>query len=188
MTTIQPVPAKVNLRPTNVRPQLPAKPERYVKTPESLLFERPDLTPTEALCIQAVMFHDWFGIGCHPSNETLMKACRIKDLASMTRLVSGLQRRGYFRIELVEQTKANPTGRIIHITLPSVDATTEPPRLHETSRPLFDDRWRNDPSVQGAPALRRGTPRVAGGPPAPRRGTPAPQRPEVDIEETDEEK
>jgi hypothetical protein len=160
--------------PIGPRPEVATRPEGWVKTPRSLLFKRPDLTKTEVLCIQAIMAHDWFGRGCHPGNRELMKACRIENAAAMSRLLAGLARKGHLWLEWVEQTPANRTGRIIHLTTPPPDATDDASRIHGRGpiAPAQTVQAFRDPSRR-----RKGTHRAGA------RGPIAPARPEVDSGE-----
>jgi hypothetical protein len=172
--------------------------DKWVKTPLNLLFKRPDLTNTEVNCIQALMSFDWFGVGCHPCNETLMEACRLKDKGSMTRLLAGLQLKGYIRIVLVDQTPTNRSGRIIYLTIPPPVATADAPRLRGDSTPLFGAGGRYCSGTQGRAAPAQGAGTVQAHRDAPRRGggtrraeeggRAAPARSEVDSSEVDEEK
>jgi hypothetical protein len=179
-----------SIAPIAPRPDVATRPEKFVKTPLSLLFGRPDLTTTEAVCIQALMSRDWYGLGSHPGNKELMEACRFKDNGSMSRLLAGLQRKGYIRIELVPWTMANPTGRIIHLTIPPIATTDNRPRLHGDSPPPFDagDTYCSDVR-EGAAQARGGARANAMGGSRQCKGGAAQARPEVDfLEEEDEER
>ena len=161
----QPVPIRQSSGAMIVpRPDVATHPERWDKTPRSLVRARPDLKPIEKVCIQAIRSYDQHGFGCKASNATLMVPCGIKDRGSMSRLIAQVERKGEIWVELVD-ADAGQSNRAAHPSRPtSAGRKGRRPKAQGRFQPPLRSEGRGRFKRSGTRRLQRGdAPRFSGG-------------------------